>query len=175
VKILVFGGSFDPIHNGHLAMADKYQRLGGFDEVWFTPCQDSRYGKKLTPRYDRESMLKLAFDTVINPTFRVSNAEFECDAHGKMYDLAVYLREKHPTFKFEFLLGKDSWDKINSWYRSKDLTSEFKFVIVPRNEDSQSSTKVRQWIKLLKGTTGTAHIGTPGPVFTYIKERKLYV
>jgi nicotinate-nucleotide adenylyltransferase len=170
VKILVFGGSFDPIHYGHLLVADRAQKDGGFDEVWFTPCQESRYGKKLSSRFDRVTMLKMGFDCFGNDTFRISNSEFECGAHGKMYDLAVYLREKHPDFEFEYLIGQDSFDKINSWYRAEELTTEFKFVTVPRSEKSISSSMVRNDIKL-NGKSA----GTPVDVNEYVKERQLYV
>ena len=170
MKILIFGGSFDPVHRGHLSIADQIQKEDEFDEVWFTPCQESRYGKVLTNWVDRTEMLKRAFRDFDNPTFRISMSEFECGAHGKMYKLATYLKGKHPDFEFEYLIGSDSLDNINSWYRSEELTKEFKFVIVPRDNDSVSSTAIREHVKLL----GRSIMVTQS-VNGYIKEKNLYV
>lgn len=186
-RILVFGGSFDPIHVGHLYVADQVQKILDYDEVWFVPCQSSRYNKNLSHWMNRCDMVAVAINEHDNPTFRLSESEFECNAQGKMYVLADHLRCEYPECEFDFLIGSDSLKYINSWYRAKDLTSEFNFVIVSRNGYEMdldgisngialdmkipniSSTVVRKSIK----EYGMSVL-VPMSVSKFIKGRKLY-
>lgn len=167
MKILVFGGSFDPIHKGHLSIAENAKNDFGFDEVWFVPCTVSRLDKELTNYVDRINMIATAIEG--NPKFRVDVAEADSGAKGRMFTLATHLKHTYPEHEFEFLIGSDSLDNINSWYQYQELTERFKFVIIPRNEGSISSTKAREDIRL-KGESDLLTKGTNA----YIKEKHLY-
>lgn len=187
MKILIFGGSFDPIHQGHLKVADIVQKQLNIDEVWFTPCTVSRYGKKLTPFDVRVNMIGMSIIESNNPSFRVSMDEYSYQINGKMYDLATYHKYHNPNHNFLYLIGVDSLENIHSWYRSDDLFSEFNFVTVSRvGYDHKvppnfiyvdtnigydvSSTDIRNQFK---ETGDSPHV--TDCVKKYIREKKLYV
>lgn len=169
-KILVFGGSFDPIHKGHLDVAFHARRDYGFDTVWFVPCVKSQYDKDLVDFDMRCRMIELAINDYGIPRFHLNLGEVDSDAEGRMYDLATYNRQRFPECEFHYLLGSDSLMTINSWYRAEELTSEFRFVIIPRKKDSISSTKVREQIKTVGGSE---HLTKS--VKKYIRRLNLYV
>lgn len=189
MSILVFGGAFDPIHIGHLKIADFIQKRFKYDEVWFAPCQMSRYGKRLVHYVTRMDMLSAAFEDFGNPTFKICGAEFESNAEGRMYVLANHLSKTYPDAEMNFLIGADSLTHIESWYKASTLFREFVFVVASRTgyktrmdvlsgcirvdigeEYDVSSTVIRNHIR----ENGESSLVTP-KVNKIIKGRNLYV
>lgn len=185
--VLVFGGAFDPIHRGHLKLADKIQKEWQYEEVWFIPCQSSRYGKEMASFELRMAMIEASFNDIVNPAFKVLDAEVQCNAEGKMYVLAKYLQETYPDAEMDFLIGSDSLQHLDSWYRIDDLRNEFMLLVAQREgypeerllgglyynrglEYNMSSTMAREQIK----TDGCSPLVTVGTQ-QIIKENKLYV
>ena len=167
MKIGIIGGSFDPIHIGHLKMADDAISESDLDEVWFVPCTVSRYDKSLAPYEDRVWMLYTAISDFDNPRFRVSLAEQEYRTEGRMYDLASALKINYPEHEFVYLIGDDTEPLLKMWYRGYELIEEFTFTVLDRC--GISSTGVRGRIKY----DGIAPNVTEG-VRTIIKRRGLY-
>ena len=170
-------------------MADVIQKRLGYDEVWFTPCQMSRYYKVLTHYTTRMDMLSAAFEDFGNSTFKICSAEFEINAEGKLYILANHLSKKYPDTLMNFLIGTDSLTHIESWYKASTLLREFVFVIASRpgyntrmnilsnhiyvdidGEHDVSSTVIRNHIR----ENGESSLVTP-EVNKIIKGRNLYV
>lgn len=187
--VLVFGGAFNPVHIGHLKIADVIQKRLEYDEVWFAPCQMSRYGKRLVHYVTRMDMLSAAFEDFGNPTFKICSAEFEINAEGRMYVLANHLSKTYPDTEMNFLIGADSLTYIESWYKASTLLREFVFVVASRagyktrmdvlpnhihvdidEEHDVSSTVIRNHIR----ENGESSLVTP-KVNKIIKGRNLYV
>lgn len=186
MKILIFGGSFDPVHKGHLRLAEH--AVHGYDECWFTPCTNSRYGKNLVKFSKRCEMLYDALKHVGNPKLKVCQAEDYYGTEGKMYDLSVLLKEHNPGLQFTFLIGSDTATNMRLWYRSQELIQTNRFLVVPR-EGSQvpswivpqevchvpkgsvpiSSTRCKEMIYF----TGECNLLLDSTV-NYIKENRLY-
>ena len=168
LKIGIIGGSFDPVHIGHLRMADDAVSESDLDEVWFVPCTVSRYDKNLASYEDRVWMLHTAINDFDNPRFRVSLAEQEFGTQGRMYDLASALEDNYFEHEFVFLIGDDTVPLLKDWYRGDELTEEFTFTSLARC--GISSTGVREHVK----EDGTIPNVTEG-VHTIIRRRGLYV
>jgi nicotinate-nucleotide adenylyltransferase len=145
MRIGIIGGSFDPIHLGHMRMADDATRELCLDEVWFVPCTISRYDKNLSSYEDRVWMLHTAINEFDNPRLRVSLAEQEFRTQGKMYPLALALEDKYPEHDFVYLIGDDTEPLLKTWYRGDELVERFAFTVIPRC--GISSTKVRAHAK----------------------------
>lgn len=127
--VAIYGGSFDPIHVGHLTTALYVKTTQGVDEVWFEPVYKHPAGKKLTRWDDRVSMASRAV-LDFGPWAKVWEHELYVDRHpdydksGKTINLINYLQKAYPpeNYKFKLILGSDAlyhkhqwkeWDQIN--------------------------------------------------------------
>ena len=185
--VLVFGGAFDPIHKGHLGIADKIQKDWKYDEVWFIPCQSSRYQKDMADFYTRMDMMESAIKEFGNPTFKAMDVELRANAEGRMYVLAKYLEKTYPDVEMDFLIGSDSVEHIKSWYRYDDLINEFMLLVATRNGYEGKRLVGAMFYDRplgfdMSSTTAREHMRTQGfsPSLTLgvtdiIRERGLYV
>lgn len=132
MKVGILGGSFDPIHNGHLLMAQYAIEQLQLDQVIFLPTfkPPHKMGDKLSKFSDRVNMLELAFDK--REDFVLSTLESERPGLGYTYDSLKIFAKKYPGAELFFLIGSDSLMYIEKWYRSEDLLREFFFGVAPR-------------------------------------------
>lgn len=126
------GGTFDPIHNGHLVAASEVADLFGLDEVVFVPTGQpwQKAGRHVTPAEDRYLMTVIA--TASNPRFSVSRVDI--DRGGKTYttDTLRDLQALNPDADLYFITGADALASILSWQNWEDLFSMARFVGVSR-------------------------------------------
>jgi nicotinate-nucleotide adenylyltransferase len=191
MKILIYGGAFDPVHMGHLSVADNAQTMFGYDRVLFVPCYSSMYGKKMASFTSRWEMLTRAINDYKNPTFLVSAAEREHPIEGKTYTLLEYLKVKFRDInaQMDILIGSDTLKHIQNWYEFEKINDEYVFIVMERygypieskvlkrafyasfhNDFEISSTTTRHQLK----TVGTSSL-VPQTVEKYIKENNLYI
>lgn len=132
MKLGVMGGTFDPIHNGHLVAASEVADLFDLDEVIFVPTGEpwQKEGRRVSPAEDRYLMTVIA--TASNPRFSVSRVDI--DRGGRTYtkDTLHDLRKLHPDSELFFITGADALASILSWQDWEDLFSISKFVGVSR-------------------------------------------
>ncbi|MGN0243886.1 MAG: nicotinate-nucleotide adenylyltransferase [Lachnospiraceae bacterium] len=114
-KIGILGGTFNPIHYGHLIMAETAYEDYTLDEVWIMPNSDPQYKEiegSVTGQ-DRIHMVELAIAS--NPHFRLSKLEFEREGATYTADTLRILTKRYPEDEFYFILGADSLFQIESW------------------------------------------------------------
>lgn len=131
-RVVVFGGTFDPVTTGHIAVADQAQRLLEPDEFWF--LVDNLPGERkavYAPAAVRLEMVRAAVTD--DPRFIVS--DFEIARGGETYTAESMgeLHRMHPNVRFELLLGADSARSINTWRFAKRLLAREWFDIVNRS------------------------------------------
>ncbi len=134
-KIGILGGSFDPIHNGHLAIAKTVLEQKVVHEVWFMPNLKSKYKEQVVSPEDRLEMLKIATKDMEN--VRVSDLEIKRGTYSYTYDTAMALKDQED--KYYFIIGADSFYDLNNWYKSDELLDIANFIIVNRDVLSFSS------------------------------------
>lgn len=132
MKNLIFGGTFDPIHKGHLFAAKKAMLSYGFDRVIFIPAGNPwMKNYSVTSSFHRLNMLKLAINS--NPAFSVSDVEIQRGGPSYMIDTLLDLsKEKNKQEKFCILLGSDVLNDIHKWHKSVDLVKIAKFFVIHR-------------------------------------------
>lgn len=145
IKIGIMGGTFDPIHNGHLILAE-YSRLHfDLEKVIFIPTgnpphKDQNNISSSKYRYD---MTLLAINT--NPYFHLSSIEMESQGTTYTIDTIKKLQKKYKDVDFYFVLGSDSFFNIDKWKDYKELIGLCKFIVVKRpdrdNEDLEDEVK----------------------------------
>jgi nicotinate-nucleotide adenylyltransferase len=186
-KIGILGGTFDPIHRGHIELALAAKDQLSLDRVIFMPTHDSYQKSVGTPPRHRLRMVELAIQNL--PGFEVSTLEIERGGPSYSIETLEQLRIQHPSAELFFILGSDAYRGISSWHRSNELQNLAKFVIYPRNlltgdptpdeasaillrrpQIDVSSTEIRK--KIAKGSFPNSDL-TP-EVVQYIEEQNLY-
>lgn len=137
-KIGILGGTFNPVHYGHLRVSEEVRQEIGLERVLFIPSGNPPLkALDLAPAAQRFEMTRLAIGT--NPLFELS--DIECRSQEKSYtvETLVALRERFPGKEFYFILGIDSFIEIPQWRRPEKLMELAHFVVVSRPGFSFSS------------------------------------
>src|SRR5208283_3035057 len=128
MKTAIFGGTFNPIHSAHLAMARLAADRLSLDQVLFVPAGRPPHKEAATPYEDRYRMVEIACAAA--PRFVPSRLE---EGAGKSYSIHTIERVKamNPGPLF-FIIGSDAFAEIETWYRWQDVISTVEFIVVAR-------------------------------------------
>ncbi|MCZ2738058.1 nicotinate-nucleotide adenylyltransferase [Bacillus safensis] len=185
-KIGLFGGTFDPPHNGHLLMASEVRIQVGLDEIWFIPnhMPPHKTGRKRADSHHRINMVEAAIQS--NPFFRLELIEMEREGPSYTVDTVNLLKKRHPEDQFFFMIGADMVEYLPKWHRIDELLQMITFIGMKRPgyvgsttypllfadvpAFDVSSTLIRQRIEQGKPVDYLI----PKAVERYIKEHHLY-
>ncbi|MCS6951291.1 MAG: nicotinate-nucleotide adenylyltransferase [Bryobacterales bacterium] len=188
MRIALFGGTFDPIHNGHLTVADEAMRGFALDRVWFIPAWQPPHKTSATAASyeDRYRMVELACQG--RPEFVASRLD---EGEAPSYSIRTIEKARAalgPADELYFLIGADAFAEIRTWRRWQDVVAAVEFIVVSRPGHRYdvppgarvhrletlalpvSSSEVRA--KLASGEEPADWL--PAPVLAYIRERGLY-
>jgi nicotinate-nucleotide adenylyltransferase len=131
-RIGVMGGTFDPIHHGHLVAASEVAARFGLDEVLFVPTGEptQKDGREVSPAEDRYLMTVIA--TASNPRFTTSRVDIDRPGPTYTVDTLTELHERYPEARLFFITGADALSQILSWRRVEELFRWAHFVGVTR-------------------------------------------
>lgn len=129
----LFGGTFDPIHLGHLRCAEEIREIFDLDRIIFVPAaqQPLKTDREITPFHHRENMIKLCAEE--NPSFSVSDTESQRE--GKSYSIDTvkhFLNHSPEKLELYFIMGQDAFNDIRMWKEWKQLLSLCNFVVMTR-------------------------------------------
>ncbi|WP_300813208.1 nicotinate (nicotinamide) nucleotide adenylyltransferase [uncultured Bacteroides sp.] len=132
MNIGIFSGSFNPIHVGHLALANYLCEFEGLDELWFlvTPRNPFKQGQKLLPDALRLELVRVAISGYSR--FRASDFEFRLPQPSYTIHTLDKLKEVYPQHTFHLIIGSDNWQSFSRWYCSDRLLSENSILVYPR-------------------------------------------
>lgn len=129
----IYGGSFDPVHLGHIRLARYILALGIVDEIWMMPGRvNPLKDGVLTPASaaDRVAMLSLAVEGI--PGLRVDDTELHLPSPSYTYDTLCHLRRQHPDRRFTIIVGADNIEIFPKWRNGDKILSEFGVIAYPR-------------------------------------------
>lgn len=132
-RIALYGGTFDPAHNGHIAVARELLKLFALDEVLFIPAfvAPHKRGARVTPPLHRHAMLALA--TQHEPNARISTIELDCPARPFTIETIERIQlERGAAWRTFFVMGADSWLEIETWYEWQRLLALTDVIVVTR-------------------------------------------
>lgn len=148
-KTGLYFGSFNPIHIGHLIIANHLVNYSELDELWFVISPQNPLKKKgsLLADYHRLEMVKLAIDD--NPQFKASDIEFKLLQPSYTIHTLTYLSEKHPDHQFYLIMGADNLTVLDKWRNYEQILEQYHICVYPRpgfdGGDFRNHSKV-QWI-----------------------------
>jgi len=131
-RVGLFGGTFNPIHKGHLAMAEAVLRQYGLDKVIIIPsAQPPHKSMELAPAQDRLRMVHLALNQI--PGLQASDIEIQRTGYSYTIDTLHYFRARlKPGGQLFFILGADAFIEIYTWKAYRNLFEEAAFIVLPR-------------------------------------------
>ncbi|HYP53578.1 MAG TPA: nicotinate-nucleotide adenylyltransferase [Pyrinomonadaceae bacterium] len=144
----LYGGTFDPVHAGHLAVARNLAELFALDEVLFVPAHVAPHKRhvNVSPALDRYAMLALA--TQDEPAFRVSSVELDAPERPYTVETVAHFKERFgASSRLFFVMGADSWAEIKSWREWERLLSMAEHLVVTRPGYEISDAHVTEEIR----------------------------
>ena len=131
-RIGLFFGSFNPIHTGHLIIAQHMLEYADVDKIWFvvSPHNPLKPRKTLAKDADRLHMVRLAIED--NPGFHASNIEFSLPKPSYTVDTLAYLRDKYPDHQFALIMGGDNLASLAKWKNYEILLRDNRILVYRR-------------------------------------------
>lgn len=189
MTIGILGGSFNPVHIGHMMLASYLKQFAGLDEVWLTlsPLNPLKAGSdELIPDMMRLKMLEIA----VGKSEGLNMCDYELAMPRPSYTINTlrYLAKRYPRHSFKLIIGSDNWKIFDQWKDYESILSDFGVIVYPRpgypvgniyvdgvdvvNAPTAdiSSTFIRKAIARGKDLS----YFLPAGVFEYIKQNKLY-
>lgn len=175
--VILFGGSFDPIHFGHLEITKQALKQTKADELWFVLAAQSPFKEQQTSFKDRATMINI----MINPynKIKICEIENELPLPSYSYDTLMALKQKYPNYKFNWLIGSDQLESLDKWKNSEALKREADFILYQR-----PGFDLKHDFKLISGLTydlssteirqGKSQATSPG-VLRYMMYQGLYL
>lgn len=132
-KTGIFGGSFNPIHIGHLALANYLCEYTDLDEVWFIVSPQNPFKVQASDLWDDELRLELARLAVEDyPKFQVCDIEFHLPRPSYMVSTLEALQTAHPDREFVLIIGADNWISFPRWKSADVIQSRHRLMVYPR-------------------------------------------
>lgn len=188
VRTALFGGTFNPLHNGHIAIARSVIEQGLADELWLmvTPCNPWKKGKQLLDDELRYNMAREAVKGLKG--VKASDYEFKLPIPSYTADTLRSISEEYPDRKFILTIGADNWEKFDRWYDNKYILENYPIIVYPRkgSEVGELPDTVRlldcplidisstQIINLIKQGKSIRRM-VPATIARTIKDLKLYI
>ena len=137
MRVGLFGGSFNPIHNAHIALAKTICKEAKLDEVWFmvSPQNPLKQAQDLLDENERYEMVKLALESQAK-ILKASNYEFHLERPSYTWKTLRALKLDFPQHEFSLIIGGDNWVRFPRWAHSEEILANHHIYIYPR-EDSE--------------------------------------
>ncbi len=149
MKIGLYFGSFNPVHIGHMAIANFLVEYGDIDQLWFVVSPQNPLKKKenLLNDYDRLEIMHLAVSD--EQRFRVSDIEFRLPKPSYTIDTLAYLSEKFPAHHFSIIMGSDNLLNFHRWKNFEAIIQNYGIIVYPRPGFDPSTKETVPGIRLV--------------------------
>lgn len=147
-KTGLFGGSFNPIHIGHISLARQLLRRCGLDEIWFvvSPQNPFKTGSKLL---DDDMRLRLVSEALRDePGLVASDYEFRLPKPSYTWNTLQHLSKDYPDRLFTLLIGGDNWTAFDRWFHHDDILANYPIIVYPRQGENIDPKKLPAGVTL---------------------------
>ncbi|MGL5318825.1 MAG: nicotinate (nicotinamide) nucleotide adenylyltransferase [Bacteroidales bacterium] len=189
-KIGIFPGSFNPVHIGHLALANYIKEYAHLDEIWMmvSPHNPLKEVHSLCPAEHRLNMLRIALRN--SNCIKPSDFEFSLPQPNYTITTLEELKKLYPENHFTLIIGGDNWKTFEKWFRYKDILENFEIIVYPRPHESVKKTDISTHIQIIQAPVfeisstmlresiradKQLQYFYPDGVYEYIRENGLYL
>ena len=140
-KIGLFFGSFNPIHIGHMIIANYIVEYTSLKEIWFviSPHNPLKEKSSLLPDHHRLALVNIAVEDDVR--FKACDIEFKLPQPSFTIHTLTYLKEKYPNNDFSIIMGADNLQNIDKWRNYEQITENYKIIVYPRPESDGGKFK----------------------------------
>lgn len=150
IKTGIYGGSFNPIHNGHIALAKAFLRQAALDEVWFVVSPQNPF-KVNDHLLDDRWRLRLTEEALQGETNLIaSDYEFHLSKPSYMWHTLQHMSHDYPDREFTLLIGGDNWTTFRRWYHADDILSHYSLAVYPRKDNSIDAATLPSNVQLIQ-------------------------
>ena len=148
-RIGIFGGSFNPIHVGHVSLARQLLQVAGLDEVWLmvSPQNPLKAGSsELLPDQLRYQLARIALHGEQGVV--ASNYELHLPRPSYTWNTLQHLDADFPQHAFTLLIGGDNWQSFGRWYRAADIMARYPIVVYPRRGSTVDTSALPPTVRI---------------------------
>lgn len=149
MKIGIYGGTFSPLHNGHIALAKAFLKQARLDEVWFVVSPQNPFKKDETLVDDNLRLQMVAEALQGEESLKASDVEFHMPRPSYMCNTLRHLRATYPANTFVLLIGGDNWKAFDRWKNYQEILANHTVVVYPRRGDEIEAAGLPEGVKLL--------------------------
>lgn len=147
-KIGLFFGTFNPIHVGHLTIANYLTEFTELDQVWFVVTPHSPFKKKSTLLDDNHRFQMVLRAVEPYPKLKASDIEFKLPQPNYTINTLTYLEEKYPNMEFALIMGEDNLKSFHKWKNYALILESYELFVYPRLTHSTSASKFKDHPKI---------------------------
>lgn len=149
MRVGIFGGSFNPIHIGHVNLALNIRELAGLDAVWFvvSPQNPFKVDQHLMPDEVRLAMVETAVADIEG--LEPCDVEMQMPRPSYMANTLARLREMYPEHDFVLVIGADNWTRFERWYKYDEILRNHQVVVYPRLGDEIDKESLPEGVTLV--------------------------
>jgi nicotinate-nucleotide adenylyltransferase len=150
MKVGIYGGSFNPIHRGHIALARQILRKAHLDEVWFLVTPLNPFKQASSDLLDDDERLALTRKALADdPQLVASDYEFHLPRPSYTWDTLQALSRDYPDHQFTLIIGADNWAAFDRWAHPRDILQHYPIVIYPREGYPVDATTLPEGVTLV--------------------------
>ncbi len=151
LKVGLYFGSYNPIHIGHLAIANYMVEYTDIDQLWFvvSPQNPHKTKANLLDDYQRLEMVHRAVEG--DDRLRASNIEFSLPQPSYTVDTLAYLKDQHPNYHFQILMGSDNLENFHKWKNYETILENYGVIVYPRPGFDKSKVQIHENIAIAEG------------------------
>ena len=159
-KIGLFFGTFDPIHKGHLHLAEYYANDTDLDSVMFviTPQNPFKQNSKILSNKNRLELVSLAIKS--NPKLQVSSIEFDLPTPNYTIQTLKKIKTQHPKDNFVLILGEDNLSSFDKWKDYRNILSDYELYVYPRRNNKAIPKNLQGHPKIKRNTAPQIEISS---------------
>jgi nicotinate-nucleotide adenylyltransferase len=150
MKVGLFFGSFNPIHTGHLIVAQAVLEQPGINQIWFivSPRNPLKKNANLLHEFDRLDLVNAAIWD--NPKMKAKDIEFRLPKPNYTINTIIALKEKHPKHEFFLIIGQDNLGQFPRWKNHKEILKEVHLYVYPRPNAQNSELDKHSKVKFIE-------------------------